>query len=261
MLCSDPLVGAFKRYGYNVVRLPSTQFTPLLLLERDGRRGARAIGPIGQSLPAAAALPEVHRDDPAPDLDVTTTSELRGQVAASFLGPVLALMGAGAHAAVSLAGARSVVLALRGVRRDWVALADVADYLESGTGSGSHHVREAAIKDRLFVVTAVLKSEEFSLGLDQSVAEAISGAAPAGPVSISLGQSAGRAGSSVVSFRGGEPLSFAFQAVQLLYQDGQYVDYATARGLSGFALTAQAGGPTEGMLSLDDDLVEIAGPG
>jgi hypothetical protein len=65
--------------------------------------------------------------------------------------------------------------------------------------------------------------------------------------------------SATVSFKGGASLSFAFQAIKLLYEDGQYVDFATARGLSGFALPAPDGltGPVEGMLALDEDLIEL----
>jgi hypothetical protein len=263
MLCSDPLIRAFKGYGYNVVRLPSMQFTPLLLLESDGRRTAHAIGPIDRNLPAhsACALPTVHRDGQAPDLDVKTTNQVRGRIAAGFLGPVLAAMGADANAAVTLASARSVVIALRDVRRDWVELGEVAEYLESGTGPGSIHVREAARRGGLFVVTAVLKSKDFSVSVDRSVAEQVRASVPAaGPVTTSIEETVEQTESSVVSFRGRLPLSFAFQAVKLLYEDGQYVDFMTAKGLSGFALAASAPGMVEGMLGLEDDLVEIDGP-
>jgi len=255
------LVRAFKSYGYNVVRLPSTQFTPLLLMESDARRTTQAIGPLEQNLPAppGTEIPAVHRDDPAPDLNVKTTSHVSGKVAGSFLGPVLAAMGADVTAAVTLASARSVVIALRNVRRDWVTLGEIAEYLESGTGHASNHVRAAAGRSALFVVTAVLKSDEFSLGVDRSIAEQVKASAPTGGlVTISVQQQTEQATSSEVSFKGRYPLAFAFQAVRLLCADGQYIDFATAKGLTGYALPATASGFTEGMLEIEDDLVEVA---
>jgi hypothetical protein len=261
MLCSDPLVRAFKGYGYNVVRLPSRRFTPLLLLESDGRRKTQAIGPLERNLPAppGTETPAVHRDDPAPDLKVKTTRRVSGHIAGSFLRPVLAAMGVDFKASATLATARSVVIALHKVRRDWVALGEVAEYLESGTGQATNHVRAAAGRGALFVVTAVLKSDEFSVGVDQSVAEQVEASVPVGgPVTISVRPQAEQADASEVSFTGRHPLAFAFQAVKLIYSDGQYVDFATANGLSGYALPATASGFTEGMLEIDDDLVEVA---
>jgi hypothetical protein len=262
MLCPDPLVRAFKRYGYNVIRLPSSEFTPLLLLESDSRNSAHAFGPVDSNLPALASqpLPVVHSDAPGPDLDIKATNQVSGKVAAGFLGPVLAALGADASASVSLASARSVVITLRDVRRDWVSLGELAEYLESGTGAGSAHLRAAADRGALFVVTAVLKSNEFSVGVDRSVAEQLSATAPAaGPVAVSADLRAATSSSATVSFKGGVSLSFAFQAIKLLYEDRQYVDFATARGLSGFALAAPDGltGAVEGMLALDEDLIEL----
>jgi hypothetical protein len=260
MICSDPLVRAFKRYGYNVVRLPSAQFAPLLLLESGGRSSVQAIGPLDANLPAPSTPPAVHHDDPAPDLDIRTTNQVSGQIAASFLAPVLAAFGAGAGVAASLSSARSVAITLRDVRRDWVELGEVADYLESGTGPGSRHVREAARRGALFVVTAALKSASFSLGVDRSVAEQVSASVTAAsPLTVSVKEQAERGAVTVLSFKGRSPLSFAFQAVKLLYEDGQYIDFMTARGLSGFALSATAAGMTEGMLAVEEDLVETGG--
>ena len=95
----------------------------------------------------------------------------------------------------------------------------------------------------------MLKSAQFSAGVDRTVAEQLSAKAPAaGPVTVSADLKATASGSATVSFNGGVPLSFAFQAIKLLYEDGQYVDFATARGLSGYALAAPDGptGPLEG---------------
>src|SRR5260370_20068993 len=143
MLCPDALVRAFKGYGYNVVRLLSSEFIPLLRLESDSRYSVHAFGPVDSNLPALASqpLPVVHRDAPGPDLDIKATNRVSGKVAAGFLGPVLAALGADASASVSLASARSVAITLRDVRRDWGALGEIVEELESGPRAGSGAVR------------------------------------------------------------------------------------------------------------------------
>lgn len=259
MRCDDPLLRAFKAYGYNVVRLPSASFTPLLLLESDGRRTTRRIGPVALELPGLSpeALPRLHEDDPAPDLAVQTTRQFSGRLVADFLGPILALMGADLGVSGALGDARGLSIVLRDVRRDWVDVGELARYLESGVGAGSRHVMEAANQGHLYVVNAILKSASFATGVDREVARQVQARASiAGPLEVAVQHSGERGDSTVVSFTGRTPLTFAFQAVRLVYEDGVYTDFATAKGLSGYAMPG-AELPVEGMLVLDDDLVEV----
>lgn len=258
MRCTDPLVKAFKRLGYNVIKLPSTEFRSLLLVESDGRHAVRGYGPLERSLPGSTPLPVVHLDDPAPAIDVRTTNELQGKAAADFLGPVLAAMGASPVVSLSLGTARSTRISLRDTRRDWVSMDELATYLEAANTPATNHLRNVALRNELFVVTAILKSDEFTVLTDRSVAETIGASVPiTGPVSVSMEASGKQAKFTSVHFKGAESLAFAFQAVQLLYEDGQYVDYCTAHGLSGFALEGSLTRPVEGMLLVDDDLVEV----
>jgi hypothetical protein len=260
MWCDDPLIRAFQRLGYNVLRMPSASFAPLLLLESDGSRQTRPIGPLEDELPSPTGrLPEVRRDDAAPDIAVTRTRRLGGELGVGFLEPILALMGAPVIAG-ALSGARKLSIVLTNVRRDWVQPGGLARYLESGAVAGSEHVSKATEDNRLFTVTSVLKSTSLATVVDREVAQSIraEAAAPGIPVKVEVEQSRETADSSVLTFTGGMPLAFAFQAVRLIYEDGIYSDYATAMGLSGHAWATDAG-PVEGMLLLNDDLNEIEG--
>jgi hypothetical protein len=259
MWCDDPLVRAFRRLGYNVLRIPSASFPPLLLLESDGSRQTRPIGPLEDELPAPSGppIPEVRRDDAAPDIAVRSTRRLGGELGVEVLQPILALMGAPAIAG-ALSGTRKLSIVLRDVRRDWVQPGSLARYLESGSRPASKHVRKATEDSRLFVVTSVLKSTSLAILVDRNVAQTIQaqGGAPGIPLNVDVGQSRESADTSVVVFTGQTPLTFAFQAVRLVYEDGVYSDYASAHGLSGYAWSMDAG-PAEGMLLLNDDLNEI----
>jgi hypothetical protein len=260
MWCDDPLVRAFRRLGYNVLLAPSANFAPLLVLESDGHRRVAPIGPLKHELPAPAdhPLPTVHQNDAAPNITVTRTRRLDGKLGVDALARLLAPLGVpGVAGALSRASGLEIVL--KDVRRDWSSSGDVARYLESGAQAGSEHVRNATADSRLFVVTSILKSASLSTIVTRKVAESIEAEAgvPGSPVDISLEETAASSHSTVVTFTGQSALSFAFQAVRLIYEDGVYTDYASAHGMSGYALEAESGA-AEGMLLLDDDLIELA---
>ena len=260
MRCDDPLVRALRGFGYNLVRLPSARFAPLVLLESDGRQSTTVVGPVDRELPAldAAERPGLHLDNPAPDLTIQTTRRFSGKVAANLLQPLLAALGAGAGIAATLSRSREMSIVLQDVRRDWVDVGDIARYLESGAGSGSRHVAAAAARGQLYVVTAVLKTAVLTTRVESSAAHGVEAQATVGgPVGVSVAPSTDRADEAVVSVTGATPLAFAFQAVRLLYEDGVYTDFVTARGLTGYALPSGSGGPAEGMLAIDDDLAEV----
>jgi hypothetical protein len=160
--------------------------------------------------------------------------------------------------AATLSSARELRINVKDVRRDWLQPGDLARYLESGVQPGSEHVRKASESGLLFIVTSVLKSASLATVIDREVAETIRATAPTPglPVAIKVEQSRNNADASIVTFTGPMPLTFAFQAVRLVYEDGAYSDFASAHGLSGYAWGTDAG-PAEGTLLLHDDLNEI----
>lgn len=261
MLCDDPLVRAFRRYGYNVIGLPSPRFTPLLVLESDGRRSARPIGPLERELAAAGSIapPPITRDEPAPDLEVKATRRLAPRVALDFLAPVLEVIGVGSGVTAALSRSRSIEIAVRNPTKDRVEVGDLARYLESEIRPGSRHVQRAAEAGHLYVVTSVLKSTSVAVTTARAAAqEARAAASVAAAASVEVEAASGREEDATVTFTGPEPLGFAFQAVRIVYEDGEYTDFLTANGLIGFALPGEQTRPQEGMLLVDEDLVDIA---
>lgn len=261
MLCDDPLVRAFRRYGYNVVGLPSPRFTPLLVLESDGRKSARPIGPLERELAATGSIepPPITRDEPAPDLAVKVTRRLDPRVALDFLTPVLESIGIGSSVTAALGRSRSIEIAVRNPVTDRVEVGDLARYLESEIRPGSRHVQQAAEAGHLYVVTSVLKSRSVAVTTSRSAAqEAKAVASVSAAASVEVQVASGRHDDAMVTFTGPAPLGFAFQAVRIVYEDGEYTDFLTANGLIGFAHPGDQTGPQEGMLLVDDDLLDIA---
>ena len=258
MWCDDPLVRQFRRLGYNVLRLPTAGFVPLLLLESDGRRRARPVGHARREFRAEGVpLPKVRRNDAAPNITVTRTASLSLRPAARFLDPLLGALGAPSVGA-ELRRARSLQIVLEDVRRDSIQRGDLARYLESDVEPASDHVLKATQSNQLFVVTSVLRSTTVSILVDRRVAEALraQAGAPGLPVAIGVGEARQSDDALAVTLKGSDSLTFAFQAVRLVYDAGGYSDYASAHGLTGFAWDTRET-PVEGMLSLDDDLNEI----
>src|SRR5437879_6240360 len=82
LLCDDPLVDQLRGYGYNVIRLPSASFMPLLLLESDGRNKLRAIGRLEAELPPRGrqTVPHIREDVAVADLALASSRQHEGRV-------------------------------------------------------------------------------------------------------------------------------------------------------------------------------------
>jgi hypothetical protein len=261
MLCDDPVVQAFRGLGYNVVKYPSTTYEPLLLLESDGRRAVSVVGPLVAELGTDDAPPRIFTGEPAPDIGLKSTRKFSGKVAADVLQPLLAALGVGATLSATVTRTTSASVSLRGVTRDRIIMGDLARHLEGDIQPGSRHVEEVAARGRLFVVTSVLRSATLSTVVDASVVREVGlSATLPGAVNVSVAPVGSDEGSCMLSFIGPVALAFAFQAVRLVYDAGEYMDFATARGLSGYELPATDGDLAEGLMLLDDPLVEFAAP-
>jgi hypothetical protein len=256
-MCNDPLLRSFRNIGFNVVRLPSASFAPFLLLESEGRRSVRVVGQLGADLVAAAApLPAIEPDIPVANVAVTASGRVKGSVMLRFLDPFLGLLGVLPSASASLARANDVSITITDVRRDAIRPGQLARYLEDGLTAHSDHIRRIAEKEELFVTTAVLKSSSFSIALGRDAASQLSAGVSTGPGKVQVTGDRSSAGRQVISFSGGQPLAFAFQAARLQYEDGEYFDYTSASGLAGFQRPAEPSGFAAGDLRLDEDALE-----
>ncbi|HTW02612.1 MAG TPA: hypothetical protein VMF87_20070 [Streptosporangiaceae bacterium] len=256
-MCNDPLLRSFRNIGFNVVRLPSASFAPFLLLESEGHRRVRVVGELGADLTAASApLPAIESDVTVANVAVTTSSRVKGSVVVRFLDPFLGLLGILPSASASLAQEKDVSITITDVKRDAIRPGQLAGYLEDNLSAQSNHIRRIAAQKELFVTTAVLKSNSFSITLGRETASQLSAGASAAPVQVQVAADRGSAGRQVISFSGGQSLVFAFQAARLQYEDGEYLDYASASGLIGYQRPAESSGFSPGDLRLDDDALE-----
>jgi hypothetical protein len=259
-VCNDPLLRSFRNIGFNVVRLPSASFAPLLLLESEGHRHVRVVGELGADLTAASTpLPAIDSNITVANVAITTSGRVKGSVVLRFLDPFLGLLGILPSASASLAQEKDVSITITDVKRDAIRPGQLARYLEDKLTARSNHVRRIAEQKELFVTTAVLKSNSFSITLGRETASQVSAGVSAAPVKVQVAADRSSAGRQVISFSGGQALAFAFQAVRLQYEDGEYLDYASANRLTGYQRPAESSGFSPGDLRLDDDALEPFG--
>jgi hypothetical protein len=106
------------------------------------------------------------------------------------------------------------------------------------------------------VVTSVLKSNAFQLTVGRETAQNVMAGAAGGAVGKATVEARrSDATHEQIAFTGPEALSFAFGAARLLFEDGEYADYASAQGLTGFEAGTGVGSGI-GELLLDADVLE-----
>jgi hypothetical protein len=220
----------------------------------DTRRVA-AIGPLKSELKPASgqSFPVTRRDRRVADWSRDSTNKLSPKAALRFLDPVLSALGVSPKLGASLSKARGIGISLREVYRDAFVSGDVARYLEAGVTAGSTHLEQVARRGRLCLVTAILKSAAVRISVDHDSSSTLDVEAAhvaTGEVEIQ------RTDKQTLLLTGPERLAFAFKAIRLQYEDGEYVDYTSADGVVGFELRADSDEP-EGGAIVQDDLVEM----
>jgi hypothetical protein len=224
-MCSDPLVEKLREKGYNPVRLPRADIKPLQLLAKSGKDLSR-LGPINSVLESSTALPSVHADVTAANIEVRNSGFLRTGLGLSILGAFLKALGAdGLELDAEFKNAHRLVLHFDDILEDRIDVSDLDSYLtDADMNPKSRYAADLLVSDGVYVITSVLKSKSFAVeaisksggGVDIK-ADAIQQV-----VGAKVGVHGGKENKSSVTFEGSTYLGFGFQAVRLLYDNGGY---------------------------------------
>ena len=226
--CADPSLAALRSKGYNVVQLPRVDLLPTHLLVAKGDRLQR----LGELLsvfvpaPGGAPTPPIKPDKPGPNISGTKTEQIDAGIGLNILGGLISALG-GSTLGINLAFAKASTLQFEfsSTLENSTEVALVDQFISSSTVNPfARAVAEMLNNDEVYVVTSTLKSAKIVVSAKDSsnrsididlpvISNAIGG-------NIRVGHEA--AGSSVVSFEGAIPLVFGFQAVQLIFDRGQY---------------------------------------
>jgi hypothetical protein len=214
-------------------------------MHRDGKDLTRLGTVLDLVVPGEIAAPAARRDaSPGIDIEGKETSKVNVASGLSILGSFISALG-GAKLGLDVAfnKARTVTFQYTSVLEDVVDVLGVEKFVKAGRISP--HIPagtlEKLLDDEVYVVTSVLKTKKIVVSAQGEngvavkvdvpvIQEAIGG-------SVNVGTATGV--ESKVAFEGAVPVAFAFQAVQLVFDDsGQFLTTqqlaagdAAARGL------------------------------
>ncbi len=238
---SDPFVNALKSFGYNMVRLPKANLQPLELLSQQQGKDLDRLGPMGTLLTAGETieLPTVTTSQTTP-ISGSRTGELKIGVGLSILGNIIGAMGGSKLGLdVQYKNAKSAVFEFQDVQEDKVTIVDLDQYLgDADINPASVFLSKLLESDKLYIVTAVLKSKKFAFdakgesGTEVKLEVPVIQQAVGGSVNVGVAQGS----TSKLSYEGQTPLVFGFQAIQVFYESGKYTAFKPASGFTMKAL-------------------------
>jgi hypothetical protein len=221
----DQSIAFLRSYGFSVFRFPRASAQPLELMHRDGKDLTR-LGMVPDLVTAGAAgAPEVRRDaNPGIDIEGKETSKVNVTIGLSILGSFIGALGGGKLGLdEAFSRTRTITFQYAGVMEDVVDVLALEKFVKAGRISP--HIPsgtlEKLLDDEVYVVTSVLKTKKILVS-----AQGESGSATKVDVPIirqavggNLKVDATGTKDSHIAFEGAVPVAFAFQAVQLVFDD------------------------------------------
>jgi hypothetical protein len=221
----DASISFLRHHGFSVFRVPRASAQPLELLHRDGKDLTRLGHVPDLVLPGEVGLPDVRRDErPGIDIEGKETSSVNAAIGLSILGAFVGALGGGnVGLQAGFKNARTVTFAYTGVMEDHVDVLALEKYVKAGLVSP--HVPsgtlEKLLDDEIYVITSVLKTRKIVVDAQASGGQSVELDVPAIQqvvgASVKLDRQSDR--SSRITFEGSVPIAFAFQAVQLVFDD------------------------------------------
>jgi subtilisin family serine protease len=222
----DPVLTLLKDQGLSVVRVPREGLPCLTIAQRDGARLVK-IGTLDELfVPPATGLPAVTTDQIVANMEGQRTRSLDINLALTLLKGFLSALGAGTLGIeAAFASATTATFQFSDVRLDEVTVVALDKFLGAARlDPNARATGQMLDAGEVYVFTQVLRSNNLrvttssqtggSVGVDVPTLQQIVGG------SVNVKAAAGS--STTVSFTGQQRLAFAFQAVQLVFDDGQY---------------------------------------
>jgi hypothetical protein len=212
---------------------------PLQLLVQRGRSLDRLGNVTTVFIPGpSAGVPPLRLNMPAANISGQRTGDLSIGVGLSILGSVLGAMGASTLGLdLAYKQAKTAAFEFGEVSEDTVEVAKLDQFLsDADVNPMSQHVSSLLEADDIFVTTATIKSQKFTVEAKSSAGEGLEISVPEiqNVVGANATVTAGTSASSKITYEGSVPLVFGFQAIRLFYEDGRYTAFEPlTAGMSG----------------------------
>ncbi|MCA9665672.1 MAG: hypothetical protein KC503_08790 [Myxococcales bacterium] len=246
----DPVLTMLADSGFSAVRLPRERLPVLTLAERSGS-SLRRLGALGELFNTGAEpIPEVEADIATPQLAGKQTRSLELSLGLSLLKGVLAALGGGT-AGIEAKYSKAVALTFEfhDVRMDQISIIALDKFLATAeVNPHAQNTKRLLDADELYVLATVLKSNNLKVSAkdEGNVDVGVKVDEIKQLVGAKVGVKASSAGESALTFSGDPRLVFAFQAVQLRYEDGHY---KALRQLDAGELAVAGSGDKQGLPS------------
>jgi hypothetical protein len=212
-----------KRFGYSVFRVPRMSAQPLEVLHRSGKDLTR-LGSI-TDLVSGGAPPPVHRDDqPGVDIEGTETGKVNVNIGVNILGSFIGALGGGnLGLQTAFNRAKSVTFKYAGVKEDSVDVLVLEQFVKAGEINRNipSGTVDKLIDDEVYVITSILKTNKIIVSAQAEAGTAVQLDVPVIQQAVggSVKVASEGALTSSIAFEGAIPIPFAFQAVQLQFDE------------------------------------------
>jgi hypothetical protein len=221
----DQSITFLKRFGYSVFRIPRATAQPLEVLHRNGKDLSRLGGITDLITAGAQQPPPVHRDDlPGVNIEGTESSKVNVSIGVNILGSFIAALGGGnLGLQTAFNRAKSVTFKYAGVKEDSVDVLLLEQFVQAGEINRNLPSGTVAklIDDEVYVITSTLKTNKIVVAAQGEAGASVQVDVPVIQQAIGGNVKVGTEGSltSNVVFEGPMAIPFAFQAVQLQFDE------------------------------------------
>jgi hypothetical protein len=246
----DQSIAFLRSHGFSVFRFPRASAQPLELMHRNGKDLTR-LGLLPDLVTSGElAAPAIRREaSPGIDIEGKQTSKVNVAIGLSILGSFIGALGGG-KLGLDAAFNKTLTFTFEyaGVMEDAVDVLSLEKFIKAGRISPllPAGTLEKLLDDEVYVVTSVLKTKKIVViaqgdrGADVKVDVPIIQQAVGGNLRVD----ASGTEHSRVAFEGSVPVAFAFQAVQLVFDDSG--EFLTTQQLAAGEAAARAIPPVAG---------------
>jgi hypothetical protein len=213
-----------KDFGFNALALPRRGLGPFDVLLEDGKGiFSSKAGTLDQVLASQVARPEPTVGEPTGSIAQRLGRRMELKFGLSLLDSVLGgLLGSKLGAETGFRHAKDLEITYEDVTQDSVPLLTLQAWMEGAEIVAPQAARSMLGDEKLAVVTAVLRSAKLSVAAtrDGGASVALDVPAISGIVAAEGKVARSSTDGTTVTFEGGEPIAFGFQAYVMLYDGG-----------------------------------------
>jgi hypothetical protein len=221
----DQSIAFLRGHGFSVFRFPRASAQPLELMHRNGKDLTR-LGLLPDLITAGDVVAPAVRREATPGIDIEgkQTSKINVAIGLSILGSFIGALGGGKLGLeAGFSKAVTFTFEYTGVMEDAVDVLALEKFVKAGRVSPllPAGTLEKLLDDEVYVVSAVLKTKKIVVAVQGEKGADVKVDVPAiqQVVGGNLNVNASGTQQSRVAFEGPVPVAFAFQAVQLVFDD------------------------------------------